>query len=291
LLFVHQQVKNLLSTEKQSPVESNVNWSPTAVLLAIDQFCMERHWMMHVGPQKGCILQDFLKEQIQKHVEQYQHQRLYTVVELGTYCGYSTIRIVDTLLRYTTNFHVYTIDVNAETQNVAKKLIALAGLQKYVTFVLRQTSSIGVPNEPISFVQQLTNAMLVGTHEATADTDEQIRNASTSSAQSGMINFLFVDHAKELYLSDVQELEDGRVIRRGTAIAADNVVFFQLTDYCQYMASLQTKGIVQSKLVTDGLFLEYANFSNSVTFDSTPSMAVEDLRDGLGMWKILLCYL
>jgi hypothetical protein len=61
-----------------------------------------------------------------------------------------------------------------------------------------------------------------------------------------------------LYLSDVQQLEASGWIRAGTAVAADNVVFFELETYRAFMAHRQSSGIVTTELISDGIQLEYA---------------------------------
>jgi hypothetical protein len=71
-------------------------------------------------------------------------------------------------------------------------------------------------------------------------------------------------------------------IQRHTAVAADNVVFFQLTDYHQYMMSLQTLGVVQTKLISDGIFLEYSDVPILTTTEVAEAPAKLDVCDGLG---------
>jgi catechol O-methyltransferase len=270
LIFVQQAVRDYISnTESQNELR-NVR---QIVIQAIDQFCMERHWMMHVGPEKGRIMQDFLKDHIMKQQQCYQSnaQAIYNVVELGTYCGYSAIRIADTLIRNAQcipNFHIYTIDVNHQTQNIAKQLIALAGLENYITFILRESTDKN-HHSTLSFLDQLMDSMSIRRNDTIID--------NTTHENDKRIDFLFVDHAKELYLSDVQQLESSGFIQRGTAIAADNVVFFQLSDYCNYMRSLQALDIVDSKLITDDIYLEYSTVA---------SKGETDYRDGLGTFRV-----
>ena len=259
LLFVQQAVKQHMSSI-QDGQHDNMR---QVVLKAIDEFCFDRHWMMHVGPDKGYIVQDFLTNQIIQRQDQHQQDRTYNVVEMGTYCGYSTIRLADTLLQHNhivPQFHIHTIDVNPQSQNIAKQLIKLAGLEQHVSFILRESTQIDHPPS-VLFTRQLTDSILKqipeGQSIATCDNDNRI-------------DFLFVDHAKEMYLADLQLLELGGFIRQGTAVAADNVVFFQLSDYCTYMSKLQTSGIVRTELVTNNVYLEYA-----------PASENHELRDGL----------
>lgn len=95
-----------------------------SVMDVVDKFCWNDHWMMHVGDEKGKILSDQVKSKNPNNV-----------FELGTYCGYSTIRIAMNL-----NYHgkVYSIDPNQNTTDIiAKKLIEKAGLENKVVFSCR----------------------------------------------------------------------------------------------------------------------------------------------------------
>jgi len=64
-----------------------------AITSAIDEFCTIRHWMMHIGPTKSGILLDALRS-TQKWNDT-RHSML--CLELGSYCGYSSILIADEL--------------------------------------------------------------------------------------------------------------------------------------------------------------------------------------------------
>lgn len=63
-----------------------------------------------------------------------------------------------------------------------------------------------------------------------------------------MISFVFLDHHKDDYLSDLKHLEEEGLIRAHCAVAADNVVFFQLHEYRDYMQELAQQGIVTTTL-------------------------------------------
>lgn len=300
VLFVRQQLQESKLSNKSSSSDAtsdantasasldhndNNNNSRQEILSAVDKFCVERHWMMHVGPDKGLVLQDFLGEKVMLSLlSPASARRPFVVVELGTYCGYSTIRMADTMLRISGkkgnnnfDFHIFTVDVNPQSQAVAKQLVALAGLSDHVSFVL-------LPQLPsASYNSETTTALADELRSAMK------KNGCDDDDDNFKIDFLFVDHAKELYLSDVQQLESSGFIRRGTAVAADNVVFFELEDYRQHMARLQAIGVVTTRLVSDGLFLEYVSSSkdaelrhaNDPNLNGPPNPETE-LRDGLG---------
>jgi catechol O-methyltransferase len=265
LVYVQQQLQQQSKSYDSKPARRRI------VLDLVDQFCLERHWMMHVGPQKGVIVQEFLQRHFQQQhggqlslvdgsvgmdANENKNEGPFIIVELGTYCGYSTIRMADALISLleregsaetqseapisTPPFHIFSVDVNPQSQGIARRLLQAAGVSEFVTFVQLPLSS---PSDmPLS--RELEKAFQ--------------SNASNSSG-SPKIDFLFVDHEKNLYLSDVQQLEASGWIRAGTAVAADNVVFFELDTYRAFMAHRQSSGIVTTELISDGIQLEYAD--------------------------------
>ncbi|KAL7426553.1 hypothetical protein ACHAXH_000373, partial [Discostella pseudostelligera] len=50
-----------------------------------------------------------------------------------------------------------------------------------------------------------------------------------------ILNVLFIDHDNNAYKSDLRKLEASGMIRRGTRVVADNVLFACIDDYVQYM--------------------------------------------------------
>jgi catechol O-methyltransferase len=109
------------------------------VIKLVDEFCMTRHWMMHIGPEKGTILDNFLKKCLQTFDQSNVANEPFVVLEIGTYCGYSTIRLLHFIRQHLQGghkFHILTVDVNPQHQAVARQLIDLAGFSEYVTFLL-----------------------------------------------------------------------------------------------------------------------------------------------------------
>ncbi len=78
------------------------------------------------------------------------------------------------------------------------------------------------------------------------------------------IDFLLLDHAKHLYLHDVQTLERCNLIGKGTHVSADNVIFNRLDSYREHMRQLEFIGVVETRL--EEMNLEYSN----------------NLKDGIG---------
>lgn len=224
------------SLDVQSETARSDAGSPETVLHLIDRFCYERHWMMHIGPEKGRVLDDFLNQAIDAHTDP---SSPFVIVELGTYCGYSMIRMARTLLARSQNFRIATVDVSAENQAVAQRLAELAGLKEFVDFILLKSDFKSKP--------------------------DQLALLSKSQA-----NFVFLDHEKEVYLSDLIMLEEARIVKEGTFVAADNVLFFGLEEYRSHMQHLATEGIVSTRLELGRL--EYV----------VEKEEAGDFRDGIG---------
>jgi catechol O-methyltransferase len=240
------------------------------MLSLVDEFCFSRHWMMHVGPEKGATLEGFLGECLNTVMKQGGEtdvsSRPFVLVELGTYCGYSSILIADAILEWfrrenrAPDFHIFTVDVSQENVNVAKELISLGGLEEYVTFTVLQ--------EPDKVEKELSTSLLQKMKERYPD-------------RSPIIDFLFVDHDKNAYLPDVLQLEEQKLIRSGTHVAADNVVFFQLGGYRQHMETLANQGVVTTRLVTG--CLEYVDGCTRHA-----EVGDTDVQDGVGKFFVVL---
>ena len=210
LHYVQKQMLSLNHTAIQNPAST--------VLGHIDDFCLQRHWMMHVGYEKGPILEAFLKECME--TETANAERALGLVELGTYCGYSAILIATALRRLSCDrFQIYSVEVAQQNVNVAREMIKLSGLQNHIHVLLFDPDR-----------ESLTDVL----HRA-------MRQEST-------IDFLFLDHSKSMYLCDLQQLEKSGFVKKGCFVAADNVVFAQIDDYREYMSELAHRGIVRTQL-------------------------------------------
>jgi catechol O-methyltransferase len=276
------------------------------LLEIIDSYCLNRHWMMHIGPEKGNLIRTFIVDCLQKKKENCDNNgndnTIVNFVELGTYCGYSSIFIAKTILEHYNNnnnnnnnndgdqattatiydgsfsFQIYSVEVVERFAKVAKEMIRLAGMDQYVTVIT------------IDPEQSESSSSLSSELRTTA--------AATMSGEDSrsMIDFLFVDHDKSRYLSDLKELEVTGMIKKGTYIAADNVIFAEIQDYRQYMSKLSDEGIVTTRLedslvefcqpellsTTDGSTGDENINSNNDDDPSTTTPITKDmLRDGI----------
>ena len=219
--------------------------SANVILDSVDGYCLGKQWMFHIGKEKGLVLKGFLRRCIENYLstqgknDDSQHQQL-NIVELGTYCGYSAILLAKTVREYfpSLNFHVYSTEVNQRNVQVANTMILMAKLQPYITVILLEPS-----------VHTLSKVL-----------------AKHLGKVSAKIDFLFLDHAKSLYLENLQELENAGNIRQGTFVAADNVIVNRslIMGYRRHLQTYSRNGIVETKLVE--LKLEYS----------------DDIKDGIG---------
>ncbi|XP_075041678.1 catechol O-methyltransferase A-like isoform X1 [Mixophyes fleayi] len=85
-----------------------------SVISAVDSYCSKVEWAMNVGDKKGEILDAVVLE-----------TRPRWVLELGTYCGYSTVRIARLL---PPGARLITIEMNPHYAQVAKEVLQHAGL-------------------------------------------------------------------------------------------------------------------------------------------------------------------
>ena len=177
------------------------------VLRAIDQYCTGKQWMYHVGHEKGEMIKPFLRESISSFKSNPERTGRFIVVDCGTYCGYSAILLASTIKECSPDleFTVLSTEINPKHIGVATKMIKMAKLEKYITVI--QTESVETalaehvgPNDPVDFV--------------------------------------FFDHAKDQYLSDLQSLEKRGRMKKGTHVVADNVIVSEVRPILLHASSL-----------------------------------------------------
>jgi len=158
--------------------------TPENVLKLVDEFCWNRQWMMHVGDKKGKIVNDALTKHKPK-----------TILELGTYCAYSTIILAKDLPN---DGKVYTID--PYPTNCSKVLVDCAGL-----------------NDKIVFLEGFADQVI-----------PQLK-------LQGQVDMVFIDHAKNKYCSDLKLIEQYNLMHSGSVVVADNVIVFKINDYISHV--------------------------------------------------------
>ncbi len=164
------------------------------VIRVIDDFCYNRSFMMNVGDEKGEILD--------AAVPRVRPRRL---LELGTYCGYSALRMVRVMPSYA---RLYSIELNPANADVARRIWDHAGVGDRVTVVVGHLGDGG------STLNRL-------------HAEHGFANRS--------IDFVFIDHDKAAYLPDLQRILSQGWLHPRSVVVADNVKFPGAPEYRAYM--------------------------------------------------------
>ena len=138
------------------------------------------------------------------------------VIELGTFIGYSAVLISSTIGEKS---KLTSIDSDSHSIEIAKELINFAGLDDKVNLMHGSAEEI-IPE--LNF------------------------NA----------DFVFIDHAKKKYLSDLKLLETEEIIFKNCTVFADNVGIFK-DEMAEYFDHVRNSGKYQSQNFSSKL--EYRN--------------------------------
>lgn len=151
-----------------------------------------------IGPEKGELFEGVL-----------QQYKPTWALEIGTFLGYSAIRTARNLLQ--PGGKLLCIEANPQNAAVARQVVQYAGFDEQVQ-VIDGLSQQVIPQLPtlLAAIQQSQQLGLQEQHQ-----QEQ---------QQGF-DVLFLDHCKDCYLPDLQKLEQLGLIRQGTTVMADNVIY------------------------------------------------------------------
>ncbi|XP_075710518.1 catechol O-methyltransferase-like [Rhinoderma darwinii] len=177
--------QRILEFVKQNAAEGD----PQSVVDHIDKYCSQKEWAMNVGDEKGLILDNVVKE-----------TNPTTVLELGTYCGYSAIRIARLLKP---GCRLLTVEMNPVHAAVAKEMIEFAGVQDKVE-ILEGSTEVVIPSLKTKY-----------------NVDQ--------------VDFVFIDHFGIRYTADTKLLEECGLIKKGSVLLADNVVYPGAPEFLEYV--------------------------------------------------------
>jgi catechol O-methyltransferase len=150
--------------------------------------------MINVGDEKGAILDGAVRRA--------RPQRL---LELGTYCGYSALRMARVMPG---DARLYSIESNPANAQIARRIWDHAGVGDRVTVVVGQLGDGG------STLDRLR------TRHGFAD---------------GALDFVFLDHEQVAYLPDLHHILSQSWLHPGSVVVADNVKFPGAPDYRAYL--------------------------------------------------------
>jgi len=245
VLAFHEGVEELLLNYVHQNAKSN---DPLSVLQTIDEFCLTKHWMMHIGQEKAEVILDAIRESKKRHSEisfSHENHSHFVVVELGSYCGYSAVRIASELYPSRSQ-HLFCIEVNENCVNWTQRMVAFAGLEGRVTVI----------HSPVHNVDHWKSLI-----------------RSTLSLDHFKINILFIDHDKKQYFHDLKLIVDNDLLTSESTVIADNVLSFNSPkqDYLDYVRDIN--GPFKSSRCVEG-FIEYCTKEERAE-------NVEYLKDGI----------
>jgi predicted O-methyltransferase YrrM len=119
---------------------------------------------------------------------------------LGTFLGYSSLRIASQLPN---DARFITIEADSQSAEIARSLHEYAGVADRIKIVKGYTENI-IPHLNKDF-------------------------------HIDSFDLIFIDHHKAVYLRDFKLLEDYGLIKSGTMIVADNVIYPGAPDYLEYV--------------------------------------------------------
>lgn len=167
------------------------------VLAKIDEFAYQKSFLVNIGDEKGRLLDAAVRRS---------DPRL--AVELGTYCGYSALRMA----AVAPSARIVSVELSAANADVARRIWQHAGVADRVTCVV---GTIGDGGHTLDVL------------------------AAEHGVSAGALDFLFIDHDKNAYLTDLLAIVDRGWLRRGAVVVADNVGFPGSPKYRAYMREQQ----------------------------------------------------
>jgi catechol O-methyltransferase len=169
------------------------------VIATIDEFAYEKSILINVGDEKGQLLDAAVRRANPN-----------LALELGTYCGYGSLRIA----RAAPSARVFSVELAQANAEIARRIWTHAGIAERVTCVVGTLGDGG-----------RTLDALATDHGFTA----------------GGLDFVFIDHDKNAYLPDLQSILDRGWLHPGSIVVADNVRIPGSPKYREHMRQEQGK--------------------------------------------------
>lgn len=133
------------------------------------------------------------------------------LLELGTYCGYSGLRTARVMPE---GAHLYSIEFNADNAGIARRIWDHAGIGDRVTVVV---GTLGDGGKTIAALE------------------------SEHGFGEGSLDFVFVDHAKDEYVPDLERILERGWLHPSSIVVADNIKFPGAPEYREHMREREGK--------------------------------------------------
>ena len=189
----------------------------------IDQFAYEKSLLINIGDEKGELLDAAVRR-----------ANAALVLELGTYCGYGSLRIA----RAAPAAKVFSVELSAANAEIAQRIWEHAGISDRVTCV------VGT----------------IGDGGKTLDALADVHGFAT-----GKLDLLFVDHDKAAYLPDLLSILDRGWLHQGSIVVADNMLIPGSPKYRDYMREQEGKLFATSEHKTHA---EYQTLAPDLVLES-----------------------
>lgn len=172
---------------------------PADVLRAIDEYAYNESFLINVGDEKGQILDDAVHRAAPARI-----------LELGTYCGYSSLRMAIAA----PTAKVYSIEFNPANADIARQIHDHAGVSDQISVIVGTLGDGG----------------------QTAGALEKEHGFGP-----GTVDLAFLDHDKNAYLPDIQMIVERGWLRPRALVVADNIKFPGAPEYRAYMQGNEGK--------------------------------------------------
>ena len=193
------------------------------VIAKVDEFAYEKSFLINIGDEKGEFLDAAVRRADAK-----------LVLELGTYCGYGSLRIA----RAAPTAKVFSVELSAANAAVAQRIWEHAGIADRVTCVV---GTIGDGGRTLD--------VLAADYGFAAET----------------LDLLFIDHDKAAYLPDLESILDRGWLHKGSIVVADNMLIPGSPKYREYMRAQEGKLFATSEHKTHG---EYQTLAPDLVLES-----------------------
>ena len=194
------------------------------VIRTIDEFCYRQSYMINIGDEKGEILDAAIRRASPG-----------LVLELGTYCGYSGLRIARAM---GAGGRLASIEFNPANAAIASRIWKHAGVADRLTVVV---GTLGGGGSTIS--------TLNSDHGFTA----------------GSVDAVFIDHAKDAYAPDLERIVEQGWLRPGAIVVADNIKFPGAPAYRKLMRESEGR---QWRSVEHSTHAEYQTLLKDIVLES-----------------------
>ncbi|KAG0633142.1 S-adenosyl-L-methionine-dependent methyltransferase [Tuber brumale] len=174
------------------PNTASFKGNPKAIIAEIDSFAT-RKYLTNIGEMKGRLVTDLIAT-----------HRPNTIIEVGTYIGYSTLLFASTLKSHPlipTEKKYITLEQSPLFASITLSLVNLAGLSDLVQVIVGPSS-------------------------------ESLRKLKSEMPR---VDMLFLDHYNPLYTNDLKIVEEMGMIGVGSLLVADNVVEPLNPRYLEYV--------------------------------------------------------